>query len=142
MRAHRDWINGLLTRAIVLPGTLAPDLLERLGEARDELERRYLAAIGWRPQVGTEPLVEAFHGGPAPPAPASWAACLATAPVEDLLGAVLSLARAFHVPPAHVWLWPISEYLLTQAIVLGEQTRSGPAGLPPSVYDVGMEGDD
>src|SRR3989304_6466405 len=64
MAGHRAWINGLLSRAIVPPSTLTPDLMDRLGEARAELEGRYLAAIGWRPQVAGEPLVAGFYAGP------------------------------------------------------------------------------
>src|SRR3989304_3683784 len=74
MAEHRAWTNGLLSRAIVLPSTLTPELMDRLGEARDELERRYLAAIGWRAQVAHEPLVEGFYAGPVVAPPASWAA--------------------------------------------------------------------
>lgn len=142
MAARREWVNGLLSRAIVRPHLVTVDTLERLGPARDELERRYLAAVGQRPAVPGEPLILGFDPDPIAPAPpASWLPALSSPPPAEALGAILALAQMFHVPPAAIWLAPISEYLVNQAIVLGAKSQQpGGHGLSRLEGEVGMEG--
>jgi hypothetical protein len=134
------WTDALLCRAIVQP-RLSPELVQRLGDARDELAQGYLAAIGWWPDpelVPAEPL-------PAPTDrhwPDDHAAVLLT-PTPLIRRGLRDLARTARVAPYEIWArWGIVECWWTWRLLLQEDMKKrdpGGAGSPSLVDLVGRE---
>lgn len=123
------WSDALLCRVMVAP-RLTPELVQRLGSARDELVVGYLGAVGWMP-----PDPDLVPAVPVPRDrvsrwPEDHVARLAVPPPTMKI-AIREVATKSRVPAYQVWTtWPITAFIWTWHVVLQDdlKKRSGRGG--------------
>jgi hypothetical protein len=136
------WSDALLCRIMIEP-RLTPELVQRLGTARDELVLSYLGGIGWM-----EPPADLIPAAPVPRrgGPRLWpedrAAVLAVPP-PNIKAAIREIAAKSRTAPYEVWCrWAISEFVWTWRVVLQDdlKKRAGRSGMVSDLVErVGRE---
>jgi len=117
------WSDALLCRIMIEP-RLTPELVQRLGSARDELVVSYLGAIGWM-----EPPAELIPATPVPrrAGPRHWPedrVALLAVPPPNIKAAIREIAAKSRTAPYHVWSrWVISEFVWTWRVVLQDDLK-------------------
>jgi hypothetical protein len=133
LKGMEGWGDALLTRVMVEP-RLTPELVQRLGSARDELLLGYLGAIGWMEPPADLVPARTLNGRRARRCwPADHAALLAVPP-DTIKTAIREIAHKARTAPHVLWSrWGISEFIWTWRVVLQDdlkkrRARGGPIG--------------